>query len=114
MSAITTHVLDTSLGHPAVGVPVHLEMQEADGGWRALGTGETDGDGRLRDLLPGDFDLRPGVYRLTFDTAVYFETQGSKSFYPQVAVLFLVDDAHQHYHVPLLLSPFGYSTYRGS
>src|SRR5918912_1776647 len=113
MSAITTHILYTSQGRPAQGVPVHLEMQEMDGGWRSLGTGATDADGRLRDLLPDDFDLQPGIYRLVFDTAAYFEAQSLRSFYPHVAVTFLVHDARQHYHVPLLLSPFGYSTYRG-
>lgn len=114
MSAITTHVLDTSRGRPAGGVPVHLEAQEADGGWRSVGAGATDADGRLRDLLPDDFDLQPGIYRLVFDTAAYFEAHEVRSFYPHVAVVFLIDDAAQHYHVPLLLSPFGYSTYRGS
>lgn len=114
MSAITTHVLDTSQGHPARGVHVHLEMQEAQGGWQALGTGVTDRDGRVRDLLPDDFDLQPGVYRLTFDTGAYFEKKSLSSFYPHVVVVFLVHDAEQHYHVPLLLNPFGYSTYRGS
>ena len=114
MSAITTHVLDTSQGHPARGVPVHLEMQEEDGGWRTLGTGVTDRDGRLRDLLPDEVALQPGIYRLIFETAAYFEAQSLRSFYPHVAVVFLVHDSQQHYHVPLLLSPFGYSTYRGS
>jgi 5-hydroxyisourate hydrolase len=114
MSAITTHVLDTSQGHPARGVPVHLEMQEASGGWQALGKGTTDRDGRVRDLLPDDFPLQPGVYRLTFDTARYFESQSLTSFYPHVVVVFQVQEAGQHYHVPLLLNPFGYSTYRGS
>lgn len=114
MSAITTHVLDTSLGKPAVGVPVHLDMQAEDGGWRELSSGVTDRDGRLRDLLPDDFDLQPGVYRLVFDTAAYFDAKSLRSFYPHVAVVFLVHDADEHYHVPLLLSPFGYSTYRGS
>lgn len=114
MSAITTHVLDTSRGQPASGVPVHLEIQGADGGWHVLGAGATDGDGRLKELLPTDSDFQPGVYRLTFDTAVYFEAQSLRSFYPHVVVVFLVHDARQHYHVPLLLSPFGYSTYRGS
>ena len=114
MSPITTHVLDTSLGRPARGVPARLEMQEGDGGWRFLGAGATDADGRLRDLLPDDFDVRPGICRLVFDTAAYFETQSLRSFYPHVAVVFLVHDAAQHYHVPLLLSPYGYSTYRGS
>ena len=114
MSAITTHILDISRGHPAEGVPVHLDAQEVDGGWRELATGATDADGRLRDLLTDNFDLQPGVYRLVFDTAAYFEAQSVRSFYPHVAVAFLVHDAQQHYHVPLLLSPFGYSTYRGS
>src|SRR5205085_8023971 len=79
VSAITTHVLDTSQGHPARGVPVHLEMQEEDGGWRTLGTGVTDRDGRLGDLLPDDFDLQPGIYRLIFETAAYFEAQSLRS-----------------------------------
>jgi 5-hydroxyisourate hydrolase len=114
MSAITTHVLDLSRGLPARGVTVHLQMQGADGGWDSLGMGVTDTDGRLRDLLPDDYKLELGVYRLSFDTIGYFAAQGLSSFYPQVVVVFLVDDVQQHYHVPLLLSPFGYSTYRGS
>lgn len=114
MSAITTHILDTSQGQPARGVPVHLEMQETGGGWRFLGKGSTDSDGRLRDLLPDDFNFQTGLYRLTFDTAAYFESQSLRSFYPHVVVVFLVHDTQQHYHVPLLLNPFGYSTYRGS
>ncbi len=114
MSAITTHVLDTSEGRPAGGVPVRLEAQEEGGGWRELGAGSTDSDGRLRNLLPGGYGLRPGLYRLTFDTAAYFEARGVSGFYPHVAIVFTVQDPGQHYHVPLLLSPFGYSTYRGS
>jgi 5-hydroxyisourate hydrolase len=114
MSAITTHILDISRGRPASDVPVYLEMRGADGNWRSLGAGTTDTDGRVRDLLPEDFDLQAGLYRLSFETGVYFEAQGLKSFYPHVVVAFQVDDARQHYHVPLLLSPFGYSTYRGS
>jgi 5-hydroxyisourate hydrolase len=114
MSAITTHVLDTSSGRPACGVPIQLEVQEADGGWRALSSGATDGDGRLRDLLPVDFDLQPGIYRLIFDTAAYFEAHSLRSFYPHVSIVFLIQDATEHYHVPLLVSPYGYSTYRGS
>jgi 5-hydroxyisourate hydrolase len=115
MSAITTHVLDTARGRPAAGVPVLLEMrEESGGGWRQLGRGATDEDGRLRDLLPGGPLPGAGVYRLTFDTAAYFSSQGAEGFYPSVAVTFVVADAAQHYHVPLLLSPFGYSTYRGS
>jgi 5-hydroxyisourate hydrolase len=114
MSAITTHVLDTARGRPAGGVPIQLEVQEADGSWRMLGSGATDGDGRLRDLLPGDFDLQPGIYRLIFDTAAYFEAHSLQSFYPHVSIVFLIHDVTEHYHVPLLVSPYGYSTYRGS
>jgi 5-hydroxyisourate hydrolase len=109
MSAITTHVLDTSRGQPAAGVPVRLEHAG-----RVLGDGFTDADGRLRDLLPSGAPLAPGVYRLTFDTGAYFRGQGTEAFYPHVAIDFEIRDGAQHYHVPLLLSPFGYSTYRGS
>ena len=114
MSAITTHVLDTSRGRPAEGVPVTLEVQTADGGWAPVGKGATDADGRLKDLLPRSYVLGEGVYRLTFDTGTYFAALGVQSFYPSVVVVFAVRDAGQHYHVPLLLSPYGYSTYRGS
>ena len=114
MSAITTHVLDTSLGKPASSVLIVLEIQNADDGWRELGRGRTDAAGRLKDLLPANFNLCEGIYRLTFATAEYFATQNLSSFYPEVAIIFRVSDAAQHYHVPLLLNPFGYSTYRGS
>ena len=114
MSAITTHVLDTSRGHPAAGVPVTLEAVGADAGWRLLGRGTTDADGRLRELLPPGHALSEGTYRLTFDTAAYFAARGVEAFYPSVAVVFVVHDAAEHYHVPVLLSPYGYSTYRGS
>jgi 5-hydroxyisourate hydrolase len=113
MSQITTHVLDVSLGQPAAGVPVTLEIEKAGGQWKELSRGATDGDGRLRHLLePGS--LAEGTYRLTFDTHTYFESRKTAGLYPQVAVVFRVRDAKQHYHIPLLLSPFGYSTYRGS
>ncbi|MFI5090718.1 MAG: hydroxyisourate hydrolase [Terriglobales bacterium] len=112
MSAITTHVLDTSTGRPAAGVPVRLEKQ-AGGGWQSAGQGVTNQDGRIADLLAGA-KLAPGTYRLTFDTTTYFSARKQPSFYPQVQVMFTVGDAAQNYHVPLLLSPFGYSTYRGS
>ena len=111
MSGITTHVLDTSRGRPAAGVPVVLE-RAVESGWEPLGCGTTDGDGRVRDLLasaPED-----GRYRLTFDTGAYFRAVGEAGFYPEVSVTFVVGQAAEHYHVPLLLSPFGYSTYRGS
>ncbi|HZH90582.1 MAG TPA: hydroxyisourate hydrolase [Pyrinomonadaceae bacterium] len=113
MSAITTHVLDTSSGRPAGGVAVTLEVR-AEAGWQILGRGRTDADGRLKSLLPADFDLKAGAYRLTFGTSDYFAARNVESFYPEVTISFVVTDAAAHYHVPLLVSPFGYSTYRGS
>ncbi|MDQ3042026.1 MAG: hydroxyisourate hydrolase [Acidobacteriota bacterium] len=113
MSAITTHILDVSTGSPARGVSVKLERQtSAD--WEIVGAGVTDEDGRLRDLLDSDAILQTGNYRLTFDTGNYFFDRQVDSFYPQVTVTFTVFSSREHYHVPLLLSPFGYSTYRGS
>jgi 5-hydroxyisourate hydrolase len=110
--AITTHVLDTARGRPAEGVPIVLE-READGAYVELGRGSTDADGRLRTLM-GDRALEAGIYRLTFDTGAYFAARGVESFYPSVTLVFQVRDASQHHHVPLLLSPFGFTTYRGS
>ena len=112
MSGITTHVLDTSLGKPAAGVPALLEKQSGAGAWSEAGRGVTDTDGRIRDLLKSP--LEAGIYRLTFDTAAYFEARNTPAFFPQVIIVFEVRNAGQHHHVPLLLSPFGYSTYRGS
>jgi 5-hydroxyisourate hydrolase len=114
MSAITTHVLDTFRGGPASGVPVALEWETEGGGWQLLGKGTTDGDGRLRDLLPPTESLVIGTYRLTFDTETYFRAHNVEGFYPFVQVVFSILDMDAHYHVPLLLSPYGYSTYRGS
>jgi len=113
MSGITTHVLDTSRGRPAAGVTVTLEIEVA-GEWTALGRGITNADGRITDLLSGKTAFAAGVYRLVFDTGAYFAANDIQSFYPQVTVVFKIEDAGQHYHVPLLLNPFGYSTYRGS
>jgi 5-hydroxyisourate hydrolase len=109
---ISTHVLDTARGHPAEGVAVTLE-HEAGGRWVERGRGTTDADGRVRELLPADTPLADGRYRLTFDTGQYFRTVGHAAFYPEVIVVFTVAGGG-HHHVPLLLSPFGYSTYRGS
>jgi 5-hydroxyisourate hydrolase len=106
---ISTHVLDTARGRPATGVPVVLE-RAGDGGWEEAGRSRTDADGRA-PLTP---DVRAGRYRLTFDTGAYFGALGVRGFYPEVAVQFEVTDPGQHHHVPLLLNPFGYSTYRGS
>jgi 5-hydroxyisourate hydrolase len=114
MSAITTHVLDTSRGRPAAGVPVLLEHRAGGDDWHAVGRGETDADGRLRSLMPDEAPLKPGVYRLIFDTQQYFATQGASAFYPQVIVVFETTPGETHYHVPLLVGPFGYTTYRGS
>jgi 5-hydroxyisourate hydrolase len=113
MSQITTHVLDTSIGRPASGVPIVLEIKKPGGKWRELSRGATDVDGRLRHLLAPEA-LVQGTYRLTFDTASYFESRKMAGLYPQVGVVFEVRDAKEHYHIPLLLSPYGYSTYRGS
>jgi 5-hydroxyisourate hydrolase len=113
MSGITTHVLDTARGKPAAGVPVILEIRSEDG-WRELGRAATDEDGRARGLLADGAALIPGTYRLTFATGVYFQDLGIEAFYPEAAIVFDVRDAAEHYHVPLLLSPYGYSTYRGS
>lgn len=103
---ITTHVLDTSRGRPADGVPVVLE-RAAGHGWEPVGRAVTDADGRARELGSAG----GGRYRLTFDTGAYL---GEEAFYPHVTVEFRVDQSEDHYHVPLLLNPFGYSTYRGS
>ena len=115
MSAITTHVLDTSIGRPAAGLRVTLARRDADGTWVAIGDGKTDADGRQRTLMPdAGSPPPPGIYRLTFATGAYFGSRGVPAFYPQVIVDFEVTRGEAHYHVPLLLNPFGYSTYRGS
>lgn len=114
MPAITTHVLDTTRGCPAAGVRVALERESADEQWRKVGHGVTDGNGRLNTLLPASSELGPGVYRLRFDTRTYFQEHGVRAFFPHVIVTFEVAETSGHYHVPLLLSPFAYSTYRGS
>ena len=107
----STHVLDAGKGRPAVGVAVILSRRMT-AGWQQLGTGITDDDGRNSDLLPGP--LEPGAYRLVFDTGAYFAATGQTGFYPEVVVVFEVTDPASHHHVPLLLSPFAFSTYRGS
>jgi len=113
MSPITTHVLDTSLGCPAEGIAVTLYRIEKDGTCLEIGQSVTNSDGRAADLLAGGKAL-VGTYRLGFETAAYFARSGRPSFYPRVDVHFEVTTEGGHYHVPLLLSPFGYSTYRGS
>jgi hydroxyisourate hydrolase len=110
---ITTHVLDTARGEPAVGMTIILEIRQASA-WSPVGRGTTDEDGRV-STLTDDRELAPGTYRLTFDTGTYHREQGiSLPFFPEAKITFNVRDIDEHYHVPLLLSPFGYSTYRGT
>jgi 5-hydroxyisourate hydrolase len=111
---ISTHVLDTAQGRPAEGVPIALEREAADGTWERLGAGSTNADGRLADLVRPQASLAPGTYRLVFDTGAYFRKHDLPAFYPQVSVVFAVEHGGGHYHVPLLLSPYGFTTYRGS
>ncbi len=106
---ITTHVLDTARGKPAAGVPIVLARRDGSA-WIEVGRGATDDDGRCKTLTP-DGALVAGTWRLTFDTAAYL---GAASFFPHVDIAFVVVDPKQHFHVPLLLSPFSYQTYRGS
>lgn len=112
MSQITTHILDTTLGKPAQGVAIILYGSAGDG-WVEVGRGETNADGRVRDLLPTDEPLPVGTYKLKFEVAAYFTRLNTAAFYPFVEICFHVSSA-EHYHVPLLLNPFGYATYRGS
>ena len=108
--SISTHVLDTMRGTPAAGLDVALDRREPDGDWKEVGAASTDSDGRIRNLA--DDELDSGEYRLRFDTRPYFERSGLEAFYPEVAVVFTFEGSHLH--VPLLLSPFGYTTYRGT
>lgn len=112
-SLITTHVLDTATGQPAAEVGVILLRQNERAEWDQLASGETDADGRVAHLLPVGA-VSPGRYRLIFATGEYHTNRGIAAFYPEVSIDFLVTVALEHYHVPLLLSPFGYTTYRGS
>ena len=111
---LSTHVLDATTGRPAAGVRVRLE-RGTDGGWVPAGQEQTGPDGRIH--LAGDDgtgDFEPGVYRITFASGAYFRSRGSASFYPEVTITFEMTEQDEHYHVPLLLGPFAYSTYRGS
>lgn len=110
-SHVTSHVLDAAAGMPAAGVKVELAAA-VEGGWSVVGTGVTDADGRVSGLGPER--LEAGVYQVRFATGEYFAARSVATFYPSVEITFEIADADQHYHVPVLLSPFGYSTYRGS
>ncbi len=110
--SLSTHVLDTARGRPAPGVPVTCEVRDGDT-WRTVSQGTTDGDGRIGDLVAGG-ELAAGVHRLTFATGDWADDAGAEMFWPEVVVTFAVTAPDEHHHVPLLLSPYGYSTYRGS
>jgi 5-hydroxyisourate hydrolase len=114
MTRISTHVLDIAHGQPAKNVPVRLERQEAGGSWRLLASAHTDQDGRCTQLLSENESLTPGAYRLHFDTATYFSASKVSGLYPFVEITFHVREGEQHLHIPLLLSPHSYTTYRGS
>ena len=109
---ITTHILDVNRGKPAAGVAVNLELQHGND-WKPVAHGKTDDDGRVEGLLPPG-PLPHGIYRLTFATGEYFRSLSLETFYPYAVVVFEVKNPSEHYHVPLLLSGHGYSTYRGS
>jgi 5-hydroxyisourate hydrolase len=114
MSLITTHVLDISRGTAARGVVVVLEVPDGAHGWSELARGTTNDDGRITDFDPPLLTPKPGIYRLRFATGDYFAASRTPTFYPEVCVVVRIDNPAQHYHIPLLLSPFGYSTYRGT
>ncbi|NNG40579.1 hydroxyisourate hydrolase [Flexivirga sp. ID2601S] len=111
-SSLSTHVLDAVRGAPAPGIAVEVHTRTASGNdWETIGSGVTDDDGRVTALVPDG--LAPGEHRIVFATGAFFERAGVRAFYPEVAITFVVDE-ERHYHVPLLLSPFAFSTYRGS
>lgn len=113
MAQITSHILDTSAGTPANGVFISLMQQQGDD-WLMLGSGATDEDGRVSSFSETESALLAGIYKLTFYLSDYYREKGQSSFYPFVDVVFEIEGDGQHYHVPLLLNPYGYSTYRGS
>ena len=113
MSSISTHILDTARGTPAIGVAITLTKKDSHQ-WQAIGSGKTNMDGRVPDLCENHPNLSPGTYKMHFDTKPYFTAMNNPVFYPYAEVVFTIDHNKQHYHIPLLLSPFGYSTYRGS
>ncbi len=113
MSQITTHILDTTRGLPAKNVPITLFAQQA-GDWQELAYGVTNSDGRIAGLLADNIKLPAGIYRMHFETKVYFKANEETGFYPYVDIVFEIDASGTHYHIPLLLTAYGYSTYRGS
>lgn len=113
MSRITTHILDTSAGKPVKGVRVSLHCLNNNSVWEEISEGITDDDGRIRDLISANKNLNPGIYKLKFLTGEYYDKNKIRSFYPFVEIIFEIEK-EEHYHIPLLLNPFGYTTYRGS
>ena len=113
MMTISTHVLDISIGRPAASVGVRLQRPDGDA-WVEVFRGATNHDGRVPSLTPAGAEVAAGPYRLTFDVGAYFTGRGLESFYSQIPIDFVIRDATSHYHVPLLVSPYGYTTYRGS
>jgi 5-hydroxyisourate hydrolase len=113
MTQISTHVLDLAEGKPARGIPIRLERRAPDGVWQLLASTNTDDDGRCRDLL-ASHDFVTGDYRISFDTLSYFNSRKIQGLYPIVEITFRVQQTDKHFHIPLLLSPNGYTTYRGS
>jgi 5-hydroxyisourate hydrolase len=109
---ISTHILDTAFGRPAAAVPVTLSFM-TNGAWSLINEAVTDADGRCKHLLPTQ-TLQPGTYRIHFETAAYFERNRLQGLYPYIEIVFTVSDEKQHYHIPLLLTANGYTTYRGS
>src|SRR4029077_16996611 len=114
INRVSTHVLDTVLGKPAGRGPVRMEDREKDGRWTTLGSSSTDGDGRCAQMLVESQSLTEGLYRLIFDTATYYAAQNVAGLYPVVEITFEVRKGDSQLHIPLLLSPNGYTTYRGS
>jgi 5-hydroxyisourate hydrolase len=114
MSNISTHILDTSRGEPAAGIVVALDFRATADTWTRLADAKTDSDGRIKALLPAPKKPEPGIYRLRFETGAYFAWRNQPAFFPYVEVVFTIQDPARHHHVPLLLNPFGYSTYRGT
>jgi len=114
MSQITTHVLDTAIGKPAEGIDITLSQFTANNDWKLINGGTTNSDGRVGNLLADNIVLPAGRYKVLFTIEAYFQNQGVEAFYPYAEIVFDITGEGEHYHIPLLLSPFGYSTYRGS
>lgn len=111
--SISTHVLDTTKGRPAVGIGIELKRNESDV-WKTLNATYTDADGRVKLLLPEGEEMTPGIYRIQFATGLWYRSQQLQGLYPVIEITFTVEPGQQHYHIPLLLTANGYTTYRGS